>query len=188
MYTPYEDQNTWHHTTILSVRKQKEVVIASDGQVSLGATILKGNAKKIRRIGVSGNILVGFAGATADALALLERFEMKLEQHPHQLQRACLELAKEWRTDRYLRRLEAMMAVVDKKIGLIVTGNGDVLEPEDSIIALGSGGPYALAAARALYPLESLDATTIVSKALEITADICIYTNHTLTLEKITCD
>ncbi len=138
-----EQQKSWHGTTILSIRKGDKVVIAGDGQVSLGQTVIKGNAKKVRRIGAGGNVIVGFAGATADAFTLFERLESKLEQHPGNLTRACVELAKDWRTDKYLRRLEAMMAVVDKDVSLILTGNGDVLEPEDGIIAIGSGGNYA---------------------------------------------
>ncbi len=166
---------SWHGTTILSVRKGGRVVIAGDGQVSLGQTVIKANARKVRRIG-GGNILVGFAGATADAFTLLERLEGKLEKHPGQLTRACVELAKDWRTDRYLRRLEAMLAVADKEVSLVLTGQGDVLEPEDGIIAIGSGGNYALAAARALIDTD-IDAEAIARKAMKIAADICVYTN-----------
>lgn len=174
----------WHGTTILSVRKGGNVVIAGDGQVTLGQTIIKGNARKVRRLG-GGDIIAGFAGATADAFTLFERLEGKLEQHPGQLMRACVELAKDWRTDRYLRRLEAMMAVADADVSLVLTGTGDVLEPEDSLIAIGSGGNYALSAARALIDLDNLDAEAVARKAMAIAADICVYTNHSLTLEKI---
>ena len=174
---------SWHGTTILSVRKGGRVVIAGDGQVSLGPTVIKGNARKVRRIG-GGNILVGFAGATADAFTLLERLEGKLEKHPGQLTRACVELAKDWRTDRYLRRLEAMMAVADKDVSLVLTGQGDVLEPEDGIIAIGSGGNYALAAARALIDTD-IDAEAIARKAMKIAADICVYTNTNILVESL---
>ena len=173
---------TWHGTTILSLRKDGKVVIAGDGQVSFGQTVLKSNAKKLRRLG-GGSVLAGFAGATADALTLFERLEAKLEQHPGQLSRACVELAKDWRTDRFLRRLEAMMAVADKTVSLIVSGNGDVLEPEDAIIGIGSGGPYALAAARALIDQPGLDAEAIARKAMAIAAKICIYTNENVTVD-----
>ncbi len=171
-------------TTILSVRKGGHVVVAGDGQVSFGNTVLKANARKIRRIG-GGGVLAGFAGATADAFTLFERLEAKLEQHPGQLTRACVELAKDWRTDRYLRRLEAMMAVADANVSLILSGTGDVLEPDDGLIGIGSGGPYALAAARALIDIAELDTETVARKALGIAADICIYTNHNLTIEGI---
>jgi ATP-dependent HslUV protease subunit HslV len=174
---------SWHGTTILSVRKAGRVVIAGDGQVSLGQTVIKANARKVRRIG-GGNILVGFAGATADAFTLLERLEGKLEKHPGQLTRACVELAKDWRTDRYLRRLEAMMAVADKEVSLVLTGQGDVLEPEDGIIAIGSGGNYALAAARALIDTD-IDAEAIARKAMKIAADICVYTNTNILVESL---
>jgi ATP-dependent HslUV protease subunit HslV len=174
---------SWHGTTILSVRKAGRVVIAGDGQVSLGQTVIKANARKVRRIG-GGNILVGFAGATADAFTLLERLEGKLEKHPGQLTRACVELAKDWRTDRYLRRLEAMMAVADKEVSLVLTGQGDVLEPEDGIIAIGSGGNYALAAARALIDTDA-DAEAIARKAMKIAADICVYTNTNILVESL---
>jgi ATP-dependent HslUV protease subunit HslV len=175
---------SWHGTTILCVRKGSTVVMAGDGQVSLGQTVVKGNAKKLRRVG-DGRILAGFAGATADAFALLERLENKLERHPGQLARACVELAKDWRTDRYLRRLEAMMAVADKDVSLVLTGQGDVLEPEFGVIGIGSGGSYALAAARALLPVEGLDAEEIARRAMGIAADICVYTNQQITLEKL---
>jgi ATP-dependent HslUV protease subunit HslV len=173
-----------HATTILSVRKNGKVVIACDGQVSLGNTIMKSNAKKLRKLG-EGNILAGFAGSTADAFTLFERLEAKLEKHPNQLVRACVELAKDWRTDKYLRRLEAMMIVVDKNVSLILTGNGDVLEPEDGVLAIGSGGNYALSAARALVDIEIMDAKQIVCKAMKIAADICVFTNHNIIIEEV---
>ena len=178
------DAVNWHGTTILSVRKAGKVVIAGDGQVSLGQTVIKGNARKVRRIG-NGSILAGFAGSTADAFTLLERLEAKLERHPGQLMRACVELAKDWRTDRYLRRLEAMMAVADAEVSLVVTGNGDVLEPEDGVIGIGSGGTFALSAARALIDIEGLGAEQIARRAMGIAADICVYTNRNLTVEVI---
>ena len=174
----------WHATTILSVRKDGQVVMAGDGQVSMGPTIVKGNAKKVRRIG-NGQIIAGFAGATADAFTLFERLEAKLERHPGQLLRAAIELAKDWRTDRYLRRLEAMMAVADKEVSLLLSGTGDVLEPEGGIIAIGSGGNYALSAARALIDVDGLDAEAIARKSMKIAGDICVYTNHNLVIEKL---
>lgn len=174
---------TWHGTTILTVRKGGKIVVAGDGQVSIGPTIIKGNATKVRRF-AKGDVVAGFAGATADALTLFERLEAKLEQHPGQLTRASVELAKDWRTDRYLRRLEAMMIVADKKVSLVLTGTGDVLEPEDSVIGIGSGGNFALAAARALMDSE-LTAEEIVCRAMKIAADICVYTNENLTIETI---
>ena len=173
-----------HATTIVTVRKGGKVVIAGDGQVSLGQTIMKGNAKKVRRIGKGGSVIAGFAGATADAFTLLERLETKLEQYPDQLTRACVELAKDWRTDRYLRRLEAMMLVADKNVSLALTGNGDVLEPEDGVMAIGSGGNYALAAARALIDTDK-DAEDIARKAMQIASDICVYTNNNFVVEVI---
>jgi ATP-dependent HslUV protease subunit HslV len=173
-----------HGTTILSVRKDGKVVIAADGQVSLGHTIMKSTAKKLRSL-AGGSIMAGFAGSTADALTLFERLEGKLEKHPGQLTRACVELAKDWRTDRYLRRLEAMMIVVDKHVSLVLTGTGDVLEPEDGVVGIGSGGNYALAAARALINIEGQDAEAIVRKAMNVAAEICVYTNKNLTLETI---
>jgi len=179
-----EQNPSWHGTTILSVRKNGRVVIAGDGQVSLGQTVIKANARKVRKIG-GDSILVGFAGATADAFTLLERLEAKLEKHPGQLTRACVELAKDWRTDRYLRRLEAMMAVADKDVSLVLTGQGDVLEPEDGLIAIGSGGNYALAAARALMDIDTLDAETIARKAMKIAGDICVYTNANVIVESL---
>jgi ATP-dependent HslUV protease subunit HslV len=177
------DIPTWHGTTILTVRKGDKVVIAGDGQVSLGPTIIKGNARKVRRFS-KGEVIAGFAGATADALTLFERLEAKLEQHPGQLTRACVELAKDWRTDRYLRRLEAMMIVADAKVSLVLTGTGDVLEPEDGVIGIGSGGNFALAAARALVDTD-LSAEDIVKKAMAIAADICVYTNENVIIETI---
>jgi len=174
---------TMHATTIVTVRKGNKVVIAGDGQVSLGQTIMKGNARKVRRIG-KGNVIAGFAGATADAFTLLERLEAKLEQYPDQLMRASVELAKDWRTDRYLRRLEAMMLVADKTVTLALTGNGDVLEPEQGVMAIGSGGNYALAAARALIDTDK-DAEEIARTAMRIAADICVYTNTNVVVETL---
>ncbi len=178
------DQDTlWHGTTILSVRKAGKVVIAGDGQVSLGQTIIKSNAKKVRTLG-KGEVIAGFAGATADALTLFERLETKLERFPGQLARAAVELAKDWRTDRYLRRLEAMMAVADKTHSLVLTGTGDVLEPEDGLIGIGSGGNFALAAARALMD-SKYSAREIAERAMEVAANICVYTNTNLTIEEL---
>src|SRR6186713_3283606 len=171
-------------TTIITVRKGGKVVMAGDGQVSLGQTIMKGNARKVRRIGKGGNVIAGFAGATADAFTLLERLEAKLEQYPDQLQRACVELAKDWRTDRYLRRLEAMMLVADAESTLVLTVTGDVLEPERHVMGIGSGGNYALSAARALLD-QPLDAETIARKAMAIAAEICVYTNDNLVIESL---
>jgi ATP-dependent HslUV protease, peptidase subunit HslV len=173
-----------HGTTILSVRKDGQVVVGGDGQVSLQNTILKPSARKVRRL-AGGKIIAGFAGSTADALTLLERLETKLERHPGQLTRAAVELAKDWRTDRYLRRLEAMMAVADAEVSLLLTGQGDVLEPDDGLIGIGSGGPVALAAARALIDIEGMSAEAIVRKAMTIAAGICVYTNTHLSLEVI---
>ncbi len=172
-----------HATTIITVRKGGKVVIAGDGQVSLGQTIIKANARKVRPLG-KGNVIAGFAGATADAFTLFERLEAKLEQYPDQLMRACVEMAKDWRTDRYLRRLEAMMLVADKKTSLCLTGNGDVLEPEEGIMAIGSGGNYALAAAMALLD-SKLSAEEIAKKAMKIASSICVYTNDHLVLEQL---
>ena len=171
----------WHGTTILTVRKGGKVVVAGDGQVSLGQTVIKGNAKKVRPLG-SGKVIAGFAGATADAMTLFERLEAKLEQYPAQLTRACVDMAKDWRTDRYLRRLEAMMIVADRNVSLVLTGTGDVLEPEKGVIAIGSGGNYALAAARALIDTD-MDAEAIARKAMAIAAEICVYTNGNITVE-----
>jgi len=174
---------TWHGTTILSVRKNGKVVIAGDGQVTQGQTVMKPNARKVRPLG-DGSVIGGFAGATADAFTLFERLEAKLERHNGQLLRAAVELAKDWRTDKYLRNLEAMLIVADKEVTLVVTGNGDVLEPEHGIAAIGSGGNYALAAARALAEYEP-DAETLARKAMAVAADICVYTNGNITLEKL---
>ncbi len=175
--------DVWHGTTILTVRKGGKVVIAGDGQVTLGQTIIKGNAKKVRRVG-NGNVIAGFAGATADAFTLFERLETKLERFPDQLKRACVELAKDWRTDRYLRHLEAMMIVADADESLVLTGKGDVLEPDDNVMGIGSGGNYALAAARALLDSD-LDAEAIARKAMAIAADICVYTNKEVVIESL---
>jgi ATP-dependent HslUV protease subunit HslV len=173
----------WHGTTILTVRKAGVVAIGGDGQVSIGQTIVKANARKVRRL-AKGDVIGGFAGATADAFTLFERLEGKLEQYPGQLMRAAVELAKDWRTDRYLRRLEAMMIVADRDVTLMLTGTGDVLEPESGVMGIGSGGNYALAAARALLDT-GLDAETIVTRAMDIAADICVYTNRNLTIETL---
>ena len=178
------DQDSWHGTTILSVRKGDKVIIAGDGQVSLGATVIKASAKKVRTLS-DGSVIAGFAGATADAFTLLERLEGKLEKHPGQLTLACVELAKDWRTDRYLRQLEAMMAVADRDVSLVLTGTGDVLEPDEGLIGIGSGGPYALSAARALLDVDELDAEAIARKAMDIAAGICVYTNTNLTIESL---
>jgi ATP-dependent HslUV protease subunit HslV len=179
---------SWHGTTILAVRKNGMVVIAGDGQVSLGQTVIKPNAKKVRRLGAKdqtgGGVIGGFAGATADAFTLFERLERKLEQHHGALMRSAVELAKDWRTDKYLRNLEAMMIVADKEVTLILTGNGDVLEPADGVAAIGSGGNFALSAAMALSDYEE-DAETIARKAMAIAARVCVYTNDNLTIEKI---
>jgi len=171
-------------TTICSVRRNGKVAIGGDGQVSLGNTVMKGNARKVRRL-YKDQVIAGFAGGTADAFTLFERFESKLEQHQGQLTRAAVELAKDWRTDRMLRRLEALLAVADAETSLIITGNGDVIQPEDDLIAIGSGGPYAQSAARALLDNTEMDARDIVEKSLEIAADICIYTNHNRTIEEL---
>lgn len=176
-----------HATTILSVRKNGKVVIAGDGQVSLGNTVMKGTARKIRAI-KEGKIIAGFAGATADAFTLFERLEGKLDKHPNQLMRACVELAKDWRMDRYLRRLEAMLIVVDKDNSLVLTGTGDVLEPEDGIVAIGSGGNFALSAARALNTVDDLDAEEIARRAMQVAADICVFTNDNIIVETIESD
>lgn len=173
----------WHGTTIVTVRKDGRVVIGGDGQVSIGQTVIKSNARKVRKLG-KGDVIGGFAGATADAFTLFERLEAKLEQYPGQLTRAAVELAKDWRTDRYLRRLEAMMIVADKNVSLVLTGTGDVLEPESGIMAIGSGGNYALAAARALADSDK-DAEAIVRRSLDIAADICVYTNRNVTVEAL---
>ena len=174
---------SWHGTTIISVRKGNQVVIAGDGQVSLGNTVIKSTAQKVRKLANS-NVIAGFAGATADAFTLFERLEEKLEKHPNQLTRACVELAKDWRTDKYLRRLEALLTVADSNTSLLITGMGEVLEPEGNIIGIGSGGNYALAAARALSDSE-LTAEDIARKSIKIASDICVFTNNNLTVEKI---
>lgn len=171
-------------TTIISVRRNGKVALGGDGQVSLGNTIMKGNARKIRRL-YEDKVIAGFAGGTADAFTLFERFEAKLEQHNGQLARAAVELAKDWRTDRMLRRLEALLAVADDTTSLIISGNGDVIEPEDALVAIGSGGPYAQAAARAMLDNTELDAKEIVTKSLNIAASICIYTNTNIALEEL---
>ena len=188
-YDRPHDPLGWHGTTILCVRRlgpdgQMQVAMAGDGQVSMGQTVVKGNAKKVRRI-AGGRVLTGFAGATADAFTLLERLEAKLERFPDQLERACVELAKDWRTDRYLRRLEALLAVADKDRSLLLTGQGDVLEPEDSVIGIGSGGNYALSAARALMTVEGLTAEETARRAMKVAASICVYTNGNFVLETL---
>jgi len=175
-----------HGTTIVSVRRNGKVVIGGDGQVSQGATVMKGNARKVRRL-YKDQVLAGFAGGTADAFTLFERFEEQLEKHHGKLTRAAVELAKLWRTERSLRRLEALLLVADRESSLIITGNGDVIEPEDSLMAIGSGGPYAQSAARALLDNTDLDARSIVERSLRIAADICVYTNHRLTIEELDC-
>ncbi len=173
-------------TTILSVRRNGKVVIGGDGQVSLGNTVMKGNARKVRRL-YQGKVIAGFAGGTADAFTLFERFEAKLEQHQGKIMRAAVELAKDWRTDKILRRLEALLAVADKHHSLIITGNGDVIEPEDNLMAIGSGGPFAQSASRALLDKTDLSAREIVEHGLKIAGDICIYTNHNQTIEELDC-
>ena len=178
-----DDPSGWHGTTILTVRKGGKVVVAGDGQVSLGQTVIKANARKVRSLG-KGDVIGGFAGATADAFTLFERLEGKLEQYPGQLTRACVELAKDWRTDRFLRRLEAMMIVADREVTLVLTGTGDVLEPEHHVMGIGSGGNYALAAARALHD-QQLSAEEIARRAMGIAADICVYTNGNLIIEQL---
>jgi len=180
----HSDNTKIYATTILSVRKDGRVAIAGDGQVSFGQTVLKSNAKKIRKIG-NGSIIAGFAGATADAFTLFERLESKLDQYSNQLTRSCVELAKDWRTDKYLRRLEAMMIVIDKDTTLVLTGNGDVLEPEDGVIGIGSGGNYAMSAARALLDIKGMDALKIVEKSMKIAADLCVYTNNNIITESL---
>jgi len=177
------DATAWRGTTIIAVRKEGRLVVAGDGQVSIGPTVMKGNAKKVRRL-ADGNVVAGFAGSTADAFALFERLEAKLEQYPSQLARACVELAKDWRTDRYLRRLEAMLIVGDADATYLLTGAGDVLEPEDGVVAVGSGGNFALSAARALFEYEA-DPEVIARKAMAIAARICVYTNENLTVETL---
>jgi ATP-dependent HslUV protease, peptidase subunit HslV len=178
------DPKKIYGTTILSVRKNGKVAIAGDGQVTMGNTVLKGTAKKIRKLS-DGNIIAGFAGATADAFTLFERLEEKLDKHPKQLTRACVELAKDWRMDKYLRRLEAMMIIIDKDTSLILSGNGDVIDPEDGILAIGSGGNYALSAARALNTVQDLSAKDITQRAMQIASEICVFTNNNIVLEEL---
>jgi ATP-dependent HslUV protease subunit HslV len=185
MNTSPHDPVGWHGTTNLCVRTASGVAMAGDGQVTLGQTVIKGNARKVRRIGAGNSVLAGFAGATADAFTLLERLEAKLERFPSQLERACVELAKDWRTDRYLPRLEAMLAVADRDRSFTLTGNGDVLEPEDGLVAIGSGGNFALAAARALLTVDGLSAEEVARRAMKIAADICVYTNYNVIVETI---
>ena len=178
-------KNIMKSTTIVGIRKDKSMVIAGDGQASLGNTIMKSNVKKVRRLGNDNSVIAGFAGSTADAFALFERLELKLDQYKNQLKRACVELAKDWRTDRYLRRLEAMMIVADKDVSLLLSGTGDVIETDDGILAIGSGGPFALSAAKALIKNTNLNSKEIAIESLNIAADVCIYTNHTIITEEI---
>ena len=178
-------KNRIKSTTIVGIRKNNNVVIAGDGQASLGNTVMKANVKKVRRLGVDNSVIAGFAGSTADAFALFERLETKLEQYKGQLKRACVELAKDWRTDRYLRKLEAMMIVADKDVSLLLSGTGDVIESDDGILAIGSGGPFALSAAKALLKNTELTAKEIASESLNVAADVCIYTNHNIVIEEI---
>ena len=178
-------KNLIKSTTIIGIRKDKSVVIAGDGQASLGNTVMKANVKKVRRLGADNTVITGFAGSTADAFALFERLEAKLDQYKGQLKRACVELAKDWRTGRYLRRLEAMMIVADKDVSLLLSGTGDVIETDDGILAIGSGGPYALSAAKALMQNTKLTAKEIAKESLNIAADVCIYTNHNIISEEI---
>ena len=178
-------KNIIKSTTIIGIRKDKLVVIAGDGQASLGNTVMKANVKKVRRLGVDNSVIAGFAGSTADAFALFERLESKLDQYKNQLKRACVELAKDWRTDRYLRRLEAMMIVADKDVGLLLSGTGEVIETDDGILAIGSGGPFALSAAKALIKNTQMNAKEVANEALSIAADVCIYTNHNIVIEEI---
>lgn len=182
----YHNPQNIYGTTIIAVRKNSNFVMAGDGQVTLGSQVVKGKARKIRRIG-NGNVIAGFAGATADAFALLERLESKLDQYPSQLARACVEMAKDWRTDRYLRKLEAMMIVADDSKTFVMSGNGDVIEPDDEVIAIGSGGGYALAAAKAMLLIENpmLSAEYIAKQSLEIAASLCIYTNNQIIIETL---
>ena len=178
-------KNIIKSTTIIGIRKDNSVVIAGDGQASLGNTIMKANVKKVRRLGTDDSVIAGFAGSTADAFALFERLETKLDQYKNQLKRACVELAKDWRTDRYLRKLEAMMIVADKDVSLLLSGTGDVIESDDGILAIGSGGPYANSAAKALLNNTTMNAKEVAKESLNIAADICVYTNHNLVLEEI---
>lgn len=178
-------KNIIKSTTIIGIRKDNSVVIAGDGQASLGNTVMKANVKKVRRLGSGDTVIAGFAGSTADAFALFERLESKLDQYKNQLKRACVELAKDWRTDRYLRRLEAMMIVADKDVSLLLSGTGDVIETDDGILAIGSGGPFALSAAKALIKNTQMNAKEIANESLSIAADVCIYTNHNIIVEEI---
>ena len=178
-------KNIINSTTIIGIRKENIVVIAGDGQATLGNTVMKANVKKVRRLGVDESVIAGFAGSTADAFALFERLESKLEQYKNQLKRACVELAKDWRTDRYLRRLEAMMIVADKNVSLLLSGTGDVIETDDGVLAIGSGGPYANSAAKALLKNTKMDAKEVALESLKIAAEICIYTNHNIVIEEI---
>lgn len=180
----HQHNDQMYGTTILSIRRNKSVVVIGDGQVSLGHTVIKSGAKKVRRLS-DNSVIAGFAGATADAFTLFERLESKLDKHPGQLMRACVELAKDWRMDKFLRKLEAMMIVVDKSISLVITGTGDVLEPEDGIAAIGSGGNFALSAAKALIDIKEIEIEEIAKKSMKIAADICVYTNHNVIIEKI---
>ena len=179
-----KDRLDWHGTTIVLIRKGNDVVVAGDGQVSIGNTVMKSTAKKVRKI-EKRDVIAGFAGSTADAFTLFERLEAKLEQYPNQLTRSCVELAKDWRTDKYLRKLEAMMIVVDKDVSLVLTGNGDVLEPEDGVIGIGSGGNFALSAAKALVDIKDISAEEIVKKSMKIASDLCVYTNNNLVIETL---
>ena len=179
------NKNIIKSTTIIGIRKDNLVVIAGDGQASLGNTVMKANVKKVRRLGSENSVIAGFAGSTADAFALFERLESKLDQYKNQLKRACVELAKDWRTDRYLRRLEAMMIVADKEVSLLLSGTGDVIETDDGILAIGSGGPYAMSAAKALIRNTNLNSKEIANESLSVAADICIYTNHNIITEEI---
>ena len=174
-----------HSTTIIGIRKDGHIVVAGDGQASMGNTIMKPNVKKVRRLGTDSSVIAGFAGSTADAFALFERLELKLEQYKNQLKRACVELAKDWRTDRYLRRLEAMMIVADKDVSLLLSGTGDVIDTDDGILAIGSGGPYANSAAKALIKNTNMNAKDIALDSLKIAADICVFTNHNIVFEEI---
>ena len=178
-------KNIIKSTTIVGIRRGKSVVIAGDGQASLGNTVMKANVKKVRRLGLDDSVIAGFAGSTADAFALFERLESKLDQYKNQLKRACVELAKDWRTDRYLRRLEAMMIVADKDVSLLLSGTGDVIETDDGILSIGSGGPFALSAAKALIKNTNLNAKEVATESLHIAADVCIYTNHNIITEEI---
>ena len=178
-------KNIINSTTIIGIRKDNLVVIAGDGQATFGNTIMKANVKKVRRLGSENSVIAGFAGSTADAFALFERLESKLDQYKNQLKRSCVELAKDWRTDRYLRRLEAMMIVADKEISLLLSGTGDVIETDDGVLAIGSGGPYANSAAKALIKNTKMNAKEIALESLNIAADICVYTNHNIVIEKI---